>query len=30
MKKPKEREHILSKDCWCKPQVISYKKGKGK
>lgn len=21
---PMEREHILSKDCWCKPSVINY------
>lgn len=23
--KPKFREHVLSKKCWCNPKVISYK-----
>ena len=22
-----EREHILSKDCWCRPEVLNYEEG---
>ena len=25
-----QREHVLSKDCWCSPKVVSYAKTKKK